>query len=202
MACENALNSWKPPIHVRSGKAGVSRRTLKTADRFVHRAVLAFRKYAPELHRYVERRVREPETAPDLTQDIFERFLQVKDVDAVRNPQAYLFGIASHVVREARYRTDRNLITYDSEILDAANESLEHAWPDDAAERLALERDLHDALIQLPAMHRVVLLLVKRDGFSYEEAARKTKLSVATVTSYLFEARARLKQLLKHRRSL
>ncbi len=178
----------------------MSERKPKTADRVARLAVLAFRKYAPELHRYIERRVREPALAPDLTQDIFERFLQVEDADAVRNPQAYLFGIASHVVREAWFREDRGLVTYDSEAIEKANQSSEHAWPDDAAERLSLEQDLRNALAQLPPTHRAVLLLVKRDGFSYEEAAQKMKLNVSTVTSYLFDARARMKMLLKHRK--
>jgi RNA polymerase sigma factor (sigma-70 family) len=162
-------------------------------------AALAFRKYAPELHRYIERRMRRAGNAPDLTQEIFERFLQVRDGDAVRNPQAYLYGIASHVVREALFREDRSLVTFDSEAVEAAGGSLTHALPDDLAERLALQEDLQRALSSLPVMHRVVLLLVKRDGLSYEEVARKTRLSPSTVTSYVFEARARVKSILKDR---
>ncbi len=175
------------------------KRKPKIPNRAASLAALAFRMYAPALYRYVEQRVREPEAARDLTQDIFERFLQVENTDAVRNPQAYLFGIASHVVREARYRTDRSFVSYDSAVLDAAAEMLEHSWPDDTAERLSMQQDLRHALQQLPATHRIVLLLVKRDGYSYEEAARKMQLSVATVTRYLFEARARVKMLLGHR---
>jgi RNA polymerase sigma factor (sigma-70 family) len=162
-------------------------------------AALAFRKYAPELHRYIERRLRKGGNAPDLTQEIFERFLQVRDGDAVRNPQAYLYGIASHVVREALFREDRSLVTFDSEAVEAAGHSLVHALPDNLAERLALQEDLQRALASLPVMHRVVLLLVKRDGLSYEEVSRKTRLSVSTVTSYVFEARAKVKSILKDR---
>lgn len=164
-------------------------------------AALAFRKYAPELHRYIERRVRASVSAPDLTQEIFERFLQVKDGDAVRNPQAYLYGIASHVVREALFREDRSLVTFDSETVDAAGSSLANALPDDLAERLALQEELNRALAELPAMHRAVLLLVKRDGLSYEEVARRTRLSPSTVNSYVFEARARMKGILKDGRN-
>lgn len=162
-------------------------------------AAAAFRKYAAELHRYLDKRVRDPGAGADLTQDIFERFLHVNDADAIRNPQAYLFGIASHVVREARFREDRSLVTYDSDKADEASTRLEHALPDDIAQRLALQQELRDALLQLPAMHRAVLLLVKRDGLSYEEVASRTRLSVNTVTSYLFEARAKMKMLLKAR---
>jgi RNA polymerase sigma factor (sigma-70 family) len=162
-------------------------------------AALAFRNYAPALHRYIERRMRRPGSALDLTQDIFERFLQIKDADAVRNPQAYLYGIASHVVREALFREDKSLVTYDSDAAEEAGDRLDHALPDDLAERLSLQQDLRRALAALPAMHRVVLLLVKRDGLSYEEAARKTRLTLNTVTNYVFEARARVKMLLKDR---
>ena len=92
----------------------MSERNANTASPIARLATLAFRKYAPELHRYIERRMRRLGSAPDLTQDIFERFLQIEDADAVRNPQAYLYGIASHVVREAMFREDRSLVSFDS----------------------------------------------------------------------------------------
>src|SRR5882757_9494786 len=177
----------------------MSERNPKFAHPGVSLAALAFRKYAPALHRYIERRVRRPGTALDLTQDIFERFLQIEDTEAVRNPQAYLYGIASHVVREALFREDKSLVTYDSDAAEEAGADLAHALPDNMAERLALQQDLQRALAELPAMHRAVLLLVKRDGLSYEEAARKMGLSVSTVTTYVFEARARVKMTLKDR---
>lgn len=178
----------------------MSERHPKIGHTTARLATLAFRKYAPELHRYIERRMRRPGVAQDLTQDIFERFLRIEDTDVVRNPQAYLFGIASHVIREALFREDQSLVTYDSEAVEEAGRQLDNALPDDVAERLSLQQDLKRALAELPAMHRTVLLLVKRDGLSYEEAARRTRLNVSTVKTYVFEARARVKVILKSRR--
>jgi len=175
----------------------MSERKPKVSHTAVSLAALAFRKYAPELHRYVERRLRRPEVAQDLTQDIFERFLQVQEADAVRNPQAYLFGIASHVVREALFREDKSLVDFNSEVVEKHDGQLEHALPDDLAERLSVQQDLKRAFAELPAMHRMVLLLVKRDGLSYEEAAKAAGLHVNTVKTYIFEARARIKVKLK-----
>src|ERR1700716_145308 len=123
----------------------MSEHNPKIARPGVSLAALAFRKYAPALHRYIERRVRRPGTALEMTQDIFERFLQIADADAVRNPQAYLYGIASHVVREALFREEQNLVNFDSDALQEAGEQLEQAIPDDMAERLALEQDLEHA---------------------------------------------------------
>src|SRR5688572_6936289 len=37
---------------------------------------------------------------PDLVQEIFLRLLRIKDLAAIRSPQAYLFTVASHVLRE------------------------------------------------------------------------------------------------------
>jgi RNA polymerase sigma-70 factor (ECF subfamily) len=51
-------------------------------------------------------------------------------------------------------------------------------------------------LQQLPPAHQLVLLLVKRDGLSYTEAASAAGLSVHTIEKYVVEARARLRVLL------
>jgi RNA polymerase sigma-70 factor (ECF subfamily) len=171
----------------------------KTANGLPGLAVLAFRKYAPELHRYLLRRIRREADASDLTQEIFERFLRTDKAEAIRNPQAYLFGIASHVISDARMKHDRGLVTFDSEALDARVESADTALPDDLADRIGLEQDLSYALSKLSDTHRAVLLLVKRDGLSYEEVAQKMSLAVNTVTIYLFEARAKVKMILKRR---
>ncbi len=161
-------------------------------------AVAAFRRYAPELHRYVARRMRDPASVPDLIQQVFERFLQLPRADVVRNTQGYLYGIASHVVKEYHYREERSFVTFDSDVVEAAGERIEYAVGDGIAEQLALEQDLRRALCRLPPAQRAVLLLVKREGWSYEEVARKTGLTLSTVTNYVFEARAQLKMLLKH----
>lgn len=161
-----------------------------------HLTAMAFRKYAAGLHRYLLRRLQRPEDVPDLSQVIFERFLALEDAQLVINPQAYLFGIASHVVSEYRMREEQNLITYDSEILEQVSDAIEHATPDTLAERLGLEREMNCALAALSDTHRAVLLMVKRDGLSYDEAARATHLTVNTIATYVMEARAKVKSIL------
>ena len=157
-----------------------------------------FRRCSPDLHRYVQRRLRRGTDVPDLTQEIFERFLRGDWRAKVRNPQAYLFGIASHVMADAMMAEQRGLVTYDSEASSRAAESLESSVPD-SAESLSFEQELHEALGQLPEAHRAALLLTKRDGMSCKEAALLMNTTEGTVRVYVCEARAQMKILLKRR---
>jgi len=159
----------------------------------------AFLDYAPELHRYIARQMRHSEHTADLTQQIFERFLQLPNLETVRNAQAFLYGIASNLVRELRYREARSVVTFDSDAVEAISQRLTHSDRNELAERLSLQQDLQWALSKLPAAHRAVLLLVKRDGLTYQEVAQQTGLALTTVTNYVSEARAKMKMLLKSR---
>jgi RNA polymerase sigma factor (sigma-70 family) len=171
---------------------------IKSASGLGTEAATVFQRYAPSLHRYLTKRVRNPANTPDLMQDIFERFLQLLNSgEAVINPEGCLYGIARNRVKEYWYAQSHSRVAFDSDAVDAAADQLQYSSPDDLALRLALQEDLRDALLQLPPVHQAVLLLVKRDGLSYAEVATKTGLTVSTVTKYLFEARVKVKMLLK-----
>lgn len=166
-----------------------------TSLRIARFAAQAFRKYGAELHRYLVRRLRRPQDADDLAQEVFLRLLRLEDADFVQKPQSYLYGIASHVVHEFRMRAEQEheRVTFDSEMLETAAERRSQLQLEDPGERLNIQRQLDRALERLPATHRTVLLLLKRDGMSYEEAARATRLSIHTVEKYLFQAKAMIK---------
>lgn len=134
--------------------------------------------------------------AQDLTQEVFERYLRVANTDTVRNPQAYLFGIATHVVADAHLREEQGLLTYDSEVADEAATRMDMATGD-LADRLGFEEELEQALAQLPEMHRAVVLLAVREGRSHREVAKHTGLTEKTVSFYVFEAKARLRAILR-----
>jgi len=135
------------------------------------------------------------EEAEDLAQEVFARLLRVRNADLVRNPLSYLLGIATHVVREFRQRKQHERVLFDSELAEVSADSSDDA-SQGLADQLELRQRLERALTQLPAGHQLVLLLVKRDGLSYEEAAGAAGLSVHTVEKYVVEARARLRVLL------
>jgi RNA polymerase sigma factor (sigma-70 family) len=156
-------------------------------------AKIAFRDHGIDLQRFLIRRVNHAQDADDLAQEVFARLLRVRDADMVRTPLAYLLGIATHVVREFRQRKHNERIVYDSDVTDELCEHPGCAAGSGIAERLEIQDRLDRALMQLPPTHQLVLLLVKRDGLSYEEAAKKSGLSVHTIEKYLVEARAKLR---------
>ncbi len=165
----------------------------ETARSAARLAGVSFKEHSAELRRYLLRRVGHPQDADDLSQEVFARLLRVRDAELVRSPLAYVLGIAAHVIREFRQRRQRELVTFDSQITDA---TCEHTGANSAtgcAEQWDAQNRLEVALAQLPATHKLVLLLVKRDGLSYAEAAAASGLSIHTIEKYLVEARARLR---------
>lgn len=156
-------------------------------------AATAFRAYRPELHRWLMHRLRTPEAADDVMQEVFARVLRVSAPEYIRKPLSYLFGIAFHVISEYRIREDReHLISLDAEDADELRRRPEFVQPDEMAERVNLQRQLERALQELPPHYRSVVLLCKRDGMTYEEAAAASGLSVHTVETYLIRAKAKL----------
>src|SRR5690349_18098858 len=78
-------------------------------------AATVFHAYRAELHRWLLRRLRKPQEADDVMQEVFARALRVSSPEYVRKPLAYLFGIAFHVISEHRIREDReHLVSLDA----------------------------------------------------------------------------------------
>ena len=158
----------------------------------------AFARHQVALRQYLVRRLRDPAEGGDLAQEVFARYLRRKDqAESIRNPVAFLFGIAANVVRERIEAQQSALVEFDSELAELALDAGEISRPDPLAEALGLQRDLTRALSQLPANHRAMVMLVKGEGLSIAEAARLTGFTEGTVMVYLCEARAKLKKLLK-----
>jgi RNA polymerase sigma-70 factor (ECF subfamily) len=125
--------------------------------------------YAPQLYRYLIKRLRSRQDAEDLVQSVFLRFLQTPRNELIRQPRAYLYKIAVNVIIELRLRRQKDPVLIDS---DTAAERAEHAnpadiWTDTPGERLAMEEQLGRVLNQVPKTYRAVLLMRTRDGLSF-----------------------------------
>ena len=151
-----------------------------------------FERYRRELCRYLLRRLRRPEDVEDLAQEVFLRLLRHDNATAVRNPLAYLYGVAFHVLADYRVASEHapERIHDDDETEFEGSSSIS---PDALVEQLNLQQQLERALAELPPTHAAVLLAHKHRGLSYEEVAAELDLSVHTVEKYLTQARARIR---------
>ena len=68
--------------------------------------------------------------------------------------------------------------------------------PESLYEKKELKKDLEDGLRSLPEDARTVFILKELEGLSYEEIARILKIQKGTVSSRLFYARQRLRDIL------
>lgn len=131
-------------------------------------AASAFRHYAADLHRFLRKRLRDPQKADDVAQEVFSRLVRVQKPKLIKKPQAYLFGIAFHVIREERLQDEREPVAFDSQAAEQAAEHPHVLARDELADRLNLRTQLERAISELPELHRALVLMCKRDGLTYE----------------------------------
>ena len=107
-------------------------------------------RYGRRLRQFLSVRLRNVHDVPDVAQEVFLRLLRVERQDAIRNPEAYLFTVASHVLQQHTLRRSADPVFVD--ITDALAELATPAGEDPAAKADTAERMklLERALAQLP----------------------------------------------------
>ena len=145
-----------------------------------------------DLLRFLTSRLPNGEDAKDLAQEAYLRLLRRKRHDLVRQPEAYLFRIATNLIYEywLRNRTekDRNSsVEPDSLETEFPNAEFSVAHQQSIA---ALERVLR----VMPGIRRQVVLLHRRDGLTYREIAAQLGISVGMVKKHLAKGLARCRE--------
>ena len=141
------------------------------------------------LFQFLRRRVRSSVDVQDLAQETYLRLLRARDLSEVRNPQAYLLQVASHVALEwcdRQPRSDSMVVLDEDMLVDSQLPELEL----DA--RLSQQR-LEETLASVSPMMRAVLLLRLRDERSYQEIAAELRLTDRQVRRYLARGYERLR---------
>jgi RNA polymerase sigma-70 factor (ECF subfamily) len=146
---------------------------------------LIFERYRGPVWRFYRRRVPDPARAEELTQDAFVALLE----GAVRYQprgafRSYLFGIAYNILHSDRRRTSRReLVPLEADRLSITGDGDAGIW-------------VRQALDELDADDREILMLREYEQLSYQEIADLRKLPLNTVRSRLFRARMALRALL------
>ncbi len=150
-----------------------------------------FTRYQGRIYNYVYRMVGDANEAQDLTQDSFVKAYQaLQRGDAPDNPSAWLYRIASRTCLDALRR--RRLIRWLPLRRSAGRDADES--PESHLIRAQERARVQQALDQLPARYRMVLLLREYEGLTYREIAEATGDSLSTVKVTLFRARERCRR--------
>jgi RNA polymerase sigma-70 factor (ECF subfamily) len=147
-----------------------------------------FAEHRGSLQAFLFRRVRKHPDAAELAQEVYVRMLRVPDIESVRNPEAYLYTVASNLAKEhARHeRRDGDVVNVDDPLVQEQLAELpSYAGQLDAQERI---KRLREVLHQLSPKCQAAVVLQYWHGLSYEEIGLRLGVSTNMVKKYLSQA--------------
>ncbi len=149
----------------------------------------------PGLVRYCHRMTADRDLAEDTAQEAFVRFLDRRPRGDAAGLRSWLYTVATHLLRDrARVEDNRARLRQvhppkpDAPVL-----------PDEAVERTERVRQVREVLSALDERDRTMLLL-REEGFSYQEVAAAVGVQPSSVGTLLARARKRFENELIERK--
>jgi RNA polymerase sigma-70 factor (ECF subfamily) len=141
----------------------------------------------------------DPHDAEDVAQECFSKaYRRLSSFDFRSSFYTWLYRIAVNSASDFRKKMRRRQALPLSELeLPLPQQGSQGEAPERAAIRKELGARIRDLLAGLPEKFRTVLILRELEERSYEEIAAILGLSIGTVESRLFRARARLREKLR-----
>lgn len=141
------------------------------------------------LRRFLAARMRHASAdVPDLVQEVFLRLLRIPDHEAIRDPRAYLYTIASHVLHQ--YALRQTLTARRAELTDISAE-IEASMDNDPAETAELEQrfeKLGSGLERFSPRAYATLIMYRCEGATLEQIGQRLGVSRVMVKKYLVKA--------------
>jgi|SRR5580658_9739467 RNA polymerase sigma factor (sigma-70 family) len=144
-----------------------------------------FAQQGSALRAFLLRRTRRHPEAADIAQEVYVRMLRIPDMGAIRNPEAYLFTVASNLAKEYAQRESRDRMAVDVDdpaVQEQLAELPVFGGEVDTEQRIAR---LREVLEQLSPKCRAAVELQYWHGLSYEEIALRLGVSTHMVKKYL-----------------
>ncbi len=138
---------------------------------------------ANALFRFAFSLMKDREEAQDLVQDAFTKLWEKRDNVASEKAKSYLFTSVHHSAVD-QFRKTKRMREHEPEL--NISTTTHQTTPD-------LQAVLHEALNTLPEIQKSVVLMRDYEGYSYEEIAEMTELTLSQVKVYIFRARKKLK---------
>lgn len=142
--------------------------------------------YADGVYRFILKNLRHEEDSKDVVQSAFEKLWINREAVENERSKSYLFTVAYHQMIDHIRKNKRISLKEDfSKELRATREPQHN-----------VKKILNEALYRLSETQRSLVLLKDYEGYSYDEIAQITSLSISQVKVYLHRARIQLKNYL------
>jgi RNA polymerase sigma factor (sigma-70 family) len=147
-----------------------------------------FTDHGSALHAFLHRRVRKSPDAAELAQEVYVRMLRIPDMSTVRNPEAYLYAVASNLAKEHARQAPpgSRVLDIDDPMVQAQLAELPTYGGD--LDRVQRIKRLREVLDQLSPKCRAAVVLQYWHGLSYEEIGLRLGVSANMVKKYLSQA--------------
>lgn len=142
--------------------------------------------YADHVYRFIVKNLRHEDDAKDVVQSSFEKLWINREKIENDRSKSYLFTVAYHQMIDLIRKNKRVKVQDDFSFSKAITNEPQHH----------IKKILNEALYRLSETQRSLVLLKDYEGYSYEEIAVITSLSVSQVKVYLHRARIQLKSYL------
>lgn len=151
------------------------------------------------------RLTRDGDAARDLVQDTYLKAIRAQArFEPGTNLKAWLYTILHNTWRNRRRDQARARVSFDSETVQAAEEAghagaVDHATPESALLRRAMDADITAAVDTLPDAFREAVWLRDVEDLSYQEIADALQVPIGTVMSRISRGRKLLHAALTER---
>ncbi len=140
-----------------------------------------------ELHGYLVRQTRCPETASDILQDAFLRLIHADTKNDIKNPRAFLYKVVSNLAIDHLRSSNRRLARHadESELFDQPDPTppIEHQLY--TQEQIA---HLRQAVYELPPRCREVFIMHKFKHYPYSAIMDELGISESTILKHIVKA--------------
>jgi len=162
---------------------------LQSGDQLAFEAL--YHIYSKEIYRKISKMVKDVTLAEELTQDVFVKIWNKREVITTEKPfRYYLLTLATNLVNDFYRKVARERRLQDEII--AASTELYNPTEDQIYYKES--KELMDAAIEsLPTQQKLVFKLCKIDGKSYEEVSNLLGISTSTISNHIVKGTKTIK---------
>ncbi|MEP7247313.1 MAG: sigma-70 family RNA polymerase sigma factor [Gammaproteobacteria bacterium] len=157
-----------------------------------------YRRYSKALSIFLARQRIRPDEVADVVQETYARIQQVEDVDAIRNPKAFLFRVACNICFNERKRRSKTLEQdwLDIEVIDPPSEAPSAYRSFKGEQDLEIVRAAFD---ELGEVCREAFIMNRFANLTFGQIAKRLEISVSMVEKHVAHAVSHMRKSLEAR---